>query len=368
MPEKEEDELSKALSSPHPSNDPSPTHSSIHNFVNSHKFCMCKFLVIVASVIFAILAEKKTISDESFVIVESVFMILFTIEFLLMVLAMRCRYFTISWNRFDFGLLLVGWACVAANVYILTKPEETTTTTTASVTTAMVCPTTTTTAIVANNLIQIGRVMRYAGALRFTALTQNLRLLGSLLTGNIPSVDHMDRVQRLCILLTFIRAHITAQQQLIRFVGKHGRPDSATLARCIIQSQTGVYEAMIALAYQEMGAGEWILDEKAACEDNIKSLGKLEAFVGEAQTGGVVSTNEAASFKHTMHHYVQKLMSRIDSLCDGSVAIDPLTPNTVELDIRCWGSLFEENDSVQTPQGQQPDPHVLGASRSIARE
>merc|ERR1711933_476532 len=72
-----------------------------------------------------------------------------------------------------------------------------------------------------------------------------------------------------------------------------------------------------------MCAGEWILDEKELCEGNIRTLEKMEAFIGKAQDGGVVSSSEAEFFKHSMHHYVRKLMCRIDDVCVGS-AMEPL--------------------------------------------
>jgi len=235
--------------------------------------------------------------------------------------------------------------------------------------------------IAGSNLAQTARVLRILRAMRLVRLIKSWEVMRAVVAGDMASVQTTERIHRLCILLAFIRAHAVAQQQLVRFLGRHGKIDNVNLSRCIIQSQTGVYQAMLVFMYQEVHVVEWLLDEKEACENNIDSLLKMEAFVNDAQDGGVVSISEAESLKHTVHHYIQMLMDRIEDVCEGraqepiyaQLSPDPLTetvnghPCAMTHNIReNRGSLFVQElvaDKVGPgPARAGPGPKVLGAS------
>jgi hypothetical protein len=205
------------------------------------------------------------------------------------------------------------------------------------------------------------------------------------IAGDLASVHTTERIHRLCILLAFIRAHTLAQQQLVRFLGRHGKLDNAMLAHCIVQSQTGVYQAMLVFIYQEVHVDEWLLDEKEACENNIETLSKMEAFVNDARDGGVVSISEAECLTHTVHHYIRMLMDRIEDVCEGRAQEpvyaqpDPGPPDSLSNDfsehIRDGGSLFgpclqdlTTNKVEPMPAQVGPGQKVVGASSAVTSQ
>jgi len=300
LPIEEQQELCKALGT-RPINvdtaDQAQNHSCVHKVVNSVAFHICIFVAILANAIFALLEDSQAQITEpkAWLIWEAVFMVLFTLEFVLRFVDEGCRYFKKAWNNFDFLLLLLGWACVAVNFVSVNNTKT----------------------IQGGNLAQTARVLRIARAVRLARLIRTWGLVRALFAGNIATMPSVERVHRLCILLAFIRAHTAAQQQLVRFLGTHGKPDSAMLVRCIIQSQTGVYAAMITFIHQQLHVADWMCDEAFACESNIEGLTKLEAFVNEAQEGGVVTISEAEGLRHTMHHYQRLLMHHMEDVREG---------------------------------------------------
>jgi len=290
-------------------------------------------------------------------------MAVFTIEFFLRLLDMRCGYFKDSWNIFDLVVLLLGLGILVANSISVATSKT----------------------IAGSNLSQTARVLRIIRAVRLVRLVKSWEVVRAVIAGDMASVHTTERIHRLCILLAFIRAHTVAQQQLVRFLGRHGKLDNAMLARCIIQSQTDVYQAMLVFIYQEVHVDEWLLDEKEACENNIEALSKMEAFVNDARDGGVVSISEAECLKHTVHHYIRMLMDRIEDVCEGRAQeplyaqIDPGVPDGLTHDFsehsRAVGSLFEPclqdlitNKVEPRPARAGPGPKVVGAPSAIASQ
>eukprot|EP00419_Tripos_fusus_P005874 CAMPEP_0172685854 /NCGR_PEP_ID=MMETSP1074-20121228/20531_1 /TAXON_ID=2916 /ORGANISM="Ceratium fusus, Strain PA161109" /LENGTH=1191 /DNA_ID=CAMNT_0013505075 /DNA_START=29 /DNA_END=3604 /DNA_ORIENTATION=+ len=360
LPEEEEEDLNRALDVGFRNSESEP-RPYICNVANSPGFHIFIFLAILANAVFVVF-EEYLVSDTqatTWLIVEAVFMVVFTVEFFFRFFAQGREYFQHCWNVFDLVVLLLGLGIFALNTVNVING-----------------------ATPKSNPAQQARLLHILRAVRLVRLIKSWELARAVLTGDMASIHTTERIHRLCILLGFIRAHVAAQEQLIRFLGRHGKLDCAMLARCIIQSQTGVYKAMIVFIYQESHVDQWLLDEKEACENSIEALSKMEAFVNDARDGGVVSISEAECLKHTVHQYIGMLMDRVEDVCEGRAQepvyaqLTPMplpTPDDSDSDhLRPHGSLFgpceqelPSNSVGQKPAQLGPGPKVWGASDPV---
>merc|ERR1719171_1704195 len=101
------------------------------------------------------------------------------------------------------------------------------------------------------------------------------------------SVDVARHMKRITTLVCFASAHLTAEEQLVKYFGANGKiddDDEAEMARCILQSQLSVYKALM-LGVSEgrqmnqdlLKELKWVYQRKAVTEH-------LESFVLSANS------------------------------------------------------------------------------------
>eukprot|EP00971_Amphidinium_carterae_P167361 3316400-Amphidinium_carterae.1 len=126
---------------------------------------------------------------------------------------------------------------------------------------------------------------------------------------------------RIDTLSSFIAAHLSSQQSLIKYFGGNGAIDTAEeaeIARCIIQSQVYVHQA-IQMAWEE--------EKKLSDEDLLQDLKwtyerkeiteSLEEFVIAAYKDGAITAREAESIVHPLHHQIGECLRKLAESAEG---------------------------------------------------
>merc|ERR1719454_1202257 len=147
---------------------------------------------------------------------------------------MKMVYFQSGWNKFDFVLVWIGVAGFIMSLAAEANDEE------GGGSKAMA----------SSRIIRVARVLR---TLRFLRI---FRLFHARMSSDkFISIDLARHMKKVTVLDCFIRAHVEAQNELVKYFGGNGKLDEANeseIARCILQSQTVTYKALIeAAAVQE---------------------------------------------------------------------------------------------------------------------
>jgi hypothetical protein len=266
--------------------------------VNSSQFGFVMCFTIVLNAILIVVEElQEDDSDKvtaSWLIVDMIFTVAFTVELMMKLQALRWRYFWKGWNLFDCFLVILGWAGTIFNIISL----ETSTGSDGNLSRKGV-------------LFRFARVFRLLRVLRLFRLVVLFQVLRAKMLGRMLSVTIAEHMQKVTILKCFIRCHLLTQVELLRYFGLNNKPDSFELARCIMQSQTAVYQAAtIALEEEQQLGGPLALSVNNV--KNTEAVAEhLEKFIEEAYAQGVVSTHEAESLLVPIREHMKIWQSRL---------------------------------------------------------
>lgn len=165
-------------------------------------------------------------------------------------------------------------------------------------------------------IIRLFRLMRFWQVLKAKAASQHV---------DLEVAEHMQKVK---ILSCFVRAHVSSQEKLVKYFGSQGEVDSVELSRCILQSQTFCYQAML-LEIKEKERLERLspalLDELRVAREAKAITEDLEEFVCSAHSSGVLTSKEAENIIHTLHHSISGFCKRIVDCQQGRVVLAPDT-------------------------------------------
>mmetsp|Transcript_110324 Transcript_110324/g.311212 ORF Transcript_110324/g.311212 Transcript_110324/m.311212 type:complete len:103 (+) Transcript_110324:170-478(+) len=89
------------------------------------------------------------------------------------------------------------------------------------------------------------------------------------------------------------------------------------LARCILQSQICVYEAISRAAEEEKLINSTFLEEAARVDQRGEVAKSLENFVMSAQADLAISAREAESILYPIHHFMHACLKQRSNLNDG---------------------------------------------------
>jgi len=127
-----------------------------------------------------------------------------------------------------------------------------------------------------------------------------------------------EHMQKHTILYNFIEARITAQQELIEFLGT-----GPEVARCILQSQVAVYDAMTICAFEEVALeahhSDWMLAEAHVCHLIIHVIEGLESYLASAKDHGVLSGSATETMVEPLTHALKQMQKRLRDLREGLV-------------------------------------------------
>ncbi len=159
-----------------------------------------------------VLIDASICSDENathavWLVFELVFCVIFLVEAVLKITAMRVEYFRDGYNNFDFFLMILG--IVGAALSILTvasaHPEETQAEDSVGGTSSE------------------ARIMRVARVFRILRFLRIFRLFHAKLSMDAEvSVDLSNHMKRISTMTVFVRGHLAAQVQLVKYFGGNG--------------------------------------------------------------------------------------------------------------------------------------------------
>jgi hypothetical protein len=121
-------------------------------------------------------------------------------------------------------------------------------------------------------------------------------------------------------LTAYIMAHLESQKDLIRFFGGNGKVDEeheSELARCIVQSQCMVYEAIDMAVNESRHLDSGILLEVDMIKTCASVMEYLESYILSAHKHGALNTREAESILGPMHERLTESLSILQRVSDG---------------------------------------------------
>jgi len=270
---------------------------SLQKLVRSSCFNTTMAVAIVLNCISVGIDEAAGDGSIAFLLVEVFFTIVFVIEFVLKFLVVRLKYFKDGSNIFDFALVVLGIFGVVVGV----ASHSGSSTSSAS----------------SARIIRIARVFRVLRFLRIFRLFH-----AKLGMDSEVSVEVMHHMTRITIWMSYAKAHLASQVQLVKYFGGNGKideVDEAEIARCILQSQIGVYSALTSTLAEKKAMDHNLLMELRATVKRKAITENLEKFILEAHHDGALSAGQAESILHPLHHQIKECCRQINAIDNGFV-------------------------------------------------
>lgn len=216
------------------------------------------------------------------------------------------------------------------------------------------------------------RVIRISRVLRTMRFLRIFRLFHARLSADkYVSLELAGHMHRLQTLHYFTRAHLMAQENLMKYFGGPNQvidtEDEADIARCLLQSQVGVYRALTATVDVQHYMDKDLLEELANASQRKHITESLEKFVESAHNVGAINAHDAESILHPLRHQIAKCLSLIHARTDGlmnKVGSEHLVDMT-----QIMSDTFHRN-SIQAPAENRSskvskDPGPDGTTRAI---
>lgn len=268
-----------------------PVQPCLRALVRSARFSISVSAVIFANTIYIVCERATRNADNEFslhwLVIEGVFCVLFLLEAVLKISAMKSRYFQDSLNLFDLSLVVLGFIGLILSIVERNLAHQGSTSTG-----------------------DVSSIIRFAKVLRMLRFLRVFRIFHVKLSADkdvSPELSmHMVKIQT---LLSFVGAHIHSQMLLVKYFGGSGKidkPEERELARCILQSQVSVYQAVSAVSEIESALkNEDLFSGLKFVYERKEITQSLEEFVMSAYADGAISAKEAEELVHPLQHQIQ---------------------------------------------------------------
>jgi len=153
------------------------------------------------------------------------------------------------------------------------------------------------------------RIMRLVVIMKFA------RQMHAKFKGKTISKDLATQLETISTLKAFVEAHLTSQNKLLKFLGDsksvngQAKFDECEEARCILESWTQVYQAIV------LGAAEiekvevdapWIIGGMAVLRESYRITEEFTEFVVSAAKAGILKEREAECIIHPMQDQMKR--------------------------------------------------------------
>jgi hypothetical protein len=274
-------------------------NAPVHKLLQSYCFQVSMIIIILASCVGVVVDEIHRNEDNTdephWIIVEAVFGTCFAVEFLLKFWDRGLQYFHKMADVFDFFLLIMGWLGVICEI-VMTESAD----------------------------LEKIQVLRFARIFRVLRLLRVFRLLSVHLDlGKDVNIEVEYHMHLMTAYVCYSTAHLKAQRDLVIFFGGNAKIDELEekeIGRCVLQSQTGVYQAcqqaMDQEAQLELKKPEIMVDlrvsllSKRICD----AIGK---FIDAAHDAGALCERDAHVVRHPVNHYLQNVITILSDLDSG---------------------------------------------------
>jgi len=251
--------------------------------------------------IFVILANAVVIVLENdsigFVIIDGIFLLIYTIEFLMKLVVLRWKYFSDGWNALDFMCVVLGIFGISMKIAVEagTLEED-------AVSSEM-------------QLMRLNRIFKIMRIMRLVVIMKFARQMHAKFKGKTISKDLATPLETISTLKAFVEAHLTSQNKLLKFLGDsksvngQAKFDECEEARCILESWTQVYQAIV------LGAAEiekvevdapWIIGGMAVLRESYRITEEFTEFVVSAAKAGILKEREAECIIHPMQDQMKR--------------------------------------------------------------
>lgn len=271
----------------------------LRRFLQSSPFSgAIAFVILMNAIVTAVEQEVRADNDNHmfWLVCELSFNIIFFVEFVLKLLDQKHLYFFSAWNVFDFVLVILG---IVGCIFSLMVHYNTDSDDSSKLPTSQA------------RMVRVAQVFRMMRIVRLFRLYRFWVQLTSKLTTKQYSLKIAEHTQKAAILKCFSKAHMGAQQKLVRFFCSAGKVDSVEVARCLLQSQVSVYRALVMAEQQTKGLSVDFIEDLATLVKNKSLAERCERFVLDAHDNGILSAHESQNILEPMHHQMAKYLSEI---------------------------------------------------------
>jgi NhaP-type Na+/H+ or K+/H+ antiporter len=280
---------------------------------------------------------------------EIYFCLIFIVEFLLKFWDIRWQYYSDLLNCFDFALILLGIGGIVitqvnAGTVSGVDAEQ------------------------GKNLTEQGRLVRGARLFRVLRLMRIMRLFRLLQRVHdryssrhqVHSKAVSSHMQKVMMLKAFVHAHMKAQEEFVHTFCKDEQIERPEIARVLIGSQTAVNLAIAEAVQVEQSVDKRLLMEVRIVRECTDIAENLEKFVLTAHAGGVVSSKEAASILHPLHHHLEHFYRQLRRKQRGMTTTGIGTPNSAKNATGRKGGIFDIPKMDEKGQGSKEGDLALG--------
>jgi len=238
--------------------------------------------------------------NPAWLVLDAVFTSIFLVEFCLKFLWLKCAYYKDPWNRFDFFLVIAG--VFGLVVSIVTRGSN-------------------------SDLADQSKLLRLARVLRSMRLLRILRIFHAQMSKDkLVSIELSRMLKKITAMSCFIKAHLMAQNDMVKFFGGNGRGTQASeaeIARCVLQSQTVTYKALIIASRAQKQMDQEVLHELQTVYQRKCIAEGLSVFVENAVADGAISEKEAHAILHPLNHQIAECMGMLNDRAEGVITTSP---------------------------------------------
>jgi len=325
--------------------------SALGNFVQGKVFNISITMAILGCCLYVAVEEamRKGDNEDSFVWlgIELIFVLFFTLEFVLKFAHMKMQYFKDPWNDFDFVLVVLG--LVGAVVATVAHTSDTASGGGGE-----------------NRFIRLSRVLR---SMRFFRV---FRLFHAKLSRDRDISRELDvQMSQIATYSCFALCQIRAQQDLMQYFEGTGivdREDEVEIARCVIMSQTNVYNAWCEVIQLQNKLPEALLEMLHWLYGKKHIVEGLEKYVEKAQADGAISSKQAEAILHPLHEQISACLKTINDTTDGFVRPSLKQQIDTMQGVSMTGTLSKANREVDSLLQEREERDEDGAGSKIMVE
>jgi hypothetical protein len=272
---------------------------------------------IVANTAFVYIQQNFQSDDGDqtpWLVVEIIFQCIFTFEAIMKLKDQHVKYFQDSWNLFDAFLVVIGFVGCVFNIMVNNVSED------SSIDTGQA------------RLVNVAKIFRMLRIIRLFRLMRFWAIIKAKWTQQHVDFHVAERMTKAAICSCFVRAHIHAQKMVVKYFGRDGNVDTVEVARCVLQSQTFCYRAMLLEIKQKELLKPCLLTEVCVARQCKTIVEEFEDFVVDAHNYGVLSNKEAETIIHVLNDSISDFVTYLFNVQQGKIdAADVERANSEEV-------------------------------------
>jgi len=254
-------------------------------------------LVIVCNSV-VLVAENLDSNSEgrlTWLILETVFTVIFLFESALKLAAFKRKYFKSRWNVFDLILVWLGifGVVVGFMAYKGIQNAE------------------------GSELVRVALLLRALRLLRLFRLFHFWMVVRAKMMSHDVSMEVADHMWKMAVLVSLVNAHLLAQTVFMHlFAGSLRSPE---VARCLLQSQLTVYKALNMAIARVVQMDKQLLEEVNAWRTSKVVTEELSQFIMDAFENGIINAREAEAVLDPLREHIKHCMVLIGDSMHGVV-------------------------------------------------